>query len=535
LQWERFLDQTFDDNSTGLALDGPGNIYVCGICGVATHGDDMTLVKYNSAGVQQWVRNYFFNNADFNDGAYAVVVDNLNNIIVAGYREIPTSGTGRDYAVIKLSGTGDSLWSRSYAQFADFEDEALAVAVDNLRNVYITGRSQGNATGYDIVTIKYNENGVPQWTKLCRSPGNGDDQGVAIAVSGDGFVYVTGFTELTTPSSNYNMIALKYNPGNGDTLWVNRYDSTGTFDQAKSIRIAGNDAITITGSSNSITTGEDIKTIQYGSAGNIRWRKGYDGPGHRNDRGMSVTSDAAGNVYVAGWVDTAVTGDANTDYVTIKYDQNGNQVWAQRYFPPAGNIGNDRAINITVDNLNDVYVTGTCRFVSTFNDFVTVKYNSSGIKLWDISYNYGSILDDNDAVSLAVDGSYNVYVTGYGKNGALNDMITVKYSQPIGIKIIGNEVPNSFSLSQNYPNPFNPKTVFSFQLPVFSYVRLIIYDVLGREMESLVNEELIPGTYELRFDGTNYPSGVYYYKLTAVPDGRQAEDFTDTRKMILAK
>ncbi len=104
-----------------------------------------------------------------------------------------------------------------------------------------------------------------------------------------------------------------------------------------------------------------------------------------------------------------------------------------------------------------------------------------------------------------------------------------KYSRdPIGIKPISNQIPNQFSLSQNYPNPFNPKTIFNFQLPMFNYVSLKVYDVLGREITTLVNELLQPGTYEVAWDASNFPSGVYYYKLTAI-------DYTETKKMVLIK
>jgi hypothetical protein len=97
-----------------------------------------------------------------------------------------------------------------------------------------------------------------------------------------------------------------------------------------------------------------------------------------------------------------------------------------------------------------------------------------------------------------------------------------------GIKKISTEIPNNFSLSQNYPNPFNPNTIIGFQLPMLSNVKLIIYDVLGREIATLVNEQLKPGTYEITFDGADYPSGVYFYKLTT-------ESFNQTKRMVLLK
>ena len=101
-------------------------------------------------------------------------------------------------------------------------------------------------------------------------------------------------------------------------------------------------------------------------------------------------------------------------------------------------------------------------------------------------------------------------------------------SIPTAIVETSNSVPVYFSLAQNYPNPFNPSTVISYQLSVVSSVTLEIFDILGREVAVLVNERQNPGSYEVKFDGSKFASGLYFYRLSA---GR----FTQTRKMILTK
>jgi hypothetical protein len=98
-----------------------------------------------------------------------------------------------------------------------------------------------------------------------------------------------------------------------------------------------------------------------------------------------------------------------------------------------------------------------------------------------------------------------------------------------GIHAIGSEIPKSFALFQNYPNPFNPVTNIKFSLPEASFTKLIIYDELGREITTLVNEKQNAGTYEVDWDGSSYPSGVYFYKLIA------NEEIIETKKMILLK
>lgn len=118
-------------------------------------------------------------------------------------------------------------------------------------------------------------------------------------------------------------------------------------------------------------------------------------------------------------------------------------------------------------------------------------------------------------------------VTGYavGNNGTI---IKTTNGGTIGIQRNTDIVPLSYSLSQNYPNPFNPTTKIKSDLPKPGLVTLNIYDALGREVATLVNEQLAPGTYETEWNASDFPSGVYFYKL-------KAGDFTDTKRMIMLK
>ena len=99
-------------------------------------------------------------------------------------------------------------------------------------------------------------------------------------------------------------------------------------------------------------------------------------------------------------------------------------------------------------------------------------------------------------------------------------------TQPVGINPIAGEIPVDFHLYSNYPNPFNPTTKIKFDIPKSSYVKLIVYDVLGREIKTLVNEKLNAGRYDVSWTGSDYPSGVYIYKL-------YTGDFVDLKKMVL--
>jgi hypothetical protein len=89
-------------------------------------------------------------------------------------------------------------------------------------------------------------------------------------------------------------------------------------------------------------------------------------------------------------------------------------------------------------------------------------------------------------------------------------------------------LPNTISLHQNYPNPFNPETTISFILPAESHVALKVYDIMGREVMTLLNQKLTGGAHEVNFDGAGLPSGIYFYRL-------QSGGAALTKKMVLLK
>jgi len=112
-----------------------------------------------------------------------------------------------------------------------------------------------------------------------------------------------------------------------------------------------------------------------------------------------------------------------------------------------------------------------------------------------------------------------------GDNGTILKTTTGGFT---AIEPISNEVPSEFKLHQNYPNPFNSVTGLKFEIARLENVKLIVHDLLGRELFVLVNEELQPGTYEVEFNGLNYPSGAYYYRLIA-------GDYAETKRFVLIK
>ncbi len=104
----------------------------------------------------------------------------------------------------------------------------------------------------------------------------------------------------------------------------------------------------------------------------------------------------------------------------------------------------------------------------------------------------------------------------------------IEYGHVVSASDVNPQLPTKFFLSQNYPNPFNPITTIEFQIAEFGFVSLKVYDVLGREVANLVNEEKSAGNYEINWNAQNLPSGVYFYKL-------QIGSFIEIKKMVLLK
>jgi hypothetical protein len=188
-----------------------------------------------------------------------------------------------------------------------------------------------------------------------------------------------------------------------------------------------------------------------------------------------------------------------------------------------GNISTDggatwNAVTISpeISIVNSFAVKGTNIFAGT-NRGVFVSTNS-GLNWTDVN----SGLVNLNVQSLAIGGGYLFAGTGGGVwRRPLSDF-------PLGVEDNYGHLPSAFRLFQNYPNPFNPSTTISYQLSVVSRVSLKVYDVLGREVETLVNERQTAGTHAVKFNATNLPSGVYFCRL-------QAGTYHETKKLLLLK
>ena len=406
-----------DDGAKAIAIDDEGNVYVTGYSFNAAADFDYATIKYNSAGAIQWVQRY---NGPGNGGddAKAITIDNEGNVYVTG--SSIGAAANFDYATIKYDSDGVEQWVQRYNGPLNLADEAVAIAVDNEGNVFVTGRSSGAPTTYnDYATIKYNSTGVEQWVQRYNGPGNYNDEANAIAVDNEGNVFVTGLVHITP--STFDCTTIKYNP-DGVVQWVQAYNGPlNSGDRANAIAVDNEGNVYVTGETFGGATNWNYVTIKYNSDGVVQWDQIYNGPGNSFDTARDIAVDSEGNVFVTG---SSVGGGTDYDYSTIKYNSDGVQQWVQRYNGPGNQFDFPRAI--AVDNEGSVYVTGLSNGGATTyrEDYATIKYSSDGVERWVQRYNDTGNQTD-EAKSIAVDNEGNVYVTG----GSAGDYATIKYSQ----------------------------------------------------------------------------------------------------------
>ncbi|MDO8446223.1 MAG: SBBP repeat-containing protein [Deltaproteobacteria bacterium] len=288
-------------------------------------------------------------------------------------------------------------WIRTYDGAVHGNDKVIAVSLDPWGNVYVTGTSWGENSDY--ATIKYDTNGNQLWVKRYD---NGywamPDVPSALVVDSFGNVYVTGTTAT-----------LKYDT-NGNELWVK--------DGGNAIAVDFSGNIYVAKSSIGPSGGNDYATIKYDANGNEVWVKWYGGLW--SDYPFGLALDTSGNICVTGYSDSSSGG---FDFATVKYDPNGNELWARRY---DGGF-EDRPAALLVDSSGNIYIAGRSENAGGWNDYTTIKYDTNGNEQWIRNYDAGYGYEDL-AEAIMVDATGNVYVTGSSDNSnRVANIVTVKY------------------------------------------------------------------------------------------------------------
>jgi len=413
-----------DDFGAGVAVDESGNVYVTGMSYGGSAHEDFLTIKYDPDGEEVWVARHDYAG---DDAGRAVALDGAGNVYVGGSVSWPDS---YDFYVIKYDADGVEQWTYRYNCVPDGWEELRGFAVDVDGNVYLTGTSQGEPGGgnNDYATVKLDTDGNEEWVARFNGPADLSEVAQSIAVDVAGNVYVTGFSRQTVGGS-FDYATIKYDPG-GNEEWVAWYEGLEHDHDLDVVALAVDDdgSVYLAGGSGPTYEQADFLTVKYDPDGNELWTASYDGPGNDMDLALAIDLDDDGNVYVCG-VATVVAG-SEFEYVTVKYDPDGNEEWAATREGSSFECGMDawRLCRLVAEG-STVYVT-----VQTDCDYVTIAYDSDGNEEWVETYDgLAGGADWPLEIAAGADGS--VYVTGLSLGeGTEFDYATVKYSNgsPVG-------------------------------------------------------------------------------------------------------
>ncbi|MFL6256877.1 MAG: SBBP repeat-containing protein, partial [Pyrinomonadaceae bacterium] len=325
-------------------------------------------------------------------------------------------------------GSGALTWERFYdgpQHLADFDSR---IAVDAQGNSFVAATS-GSATDgdTDITLVKYSPTGTLLWSTSYVGEGNYKDWASDVKTDADGNVYVVGTSWAAAfPGSEYDIVTLKYNAA-GQRQWAKVYNGPiGHWDlgYALTLDLAGN--VVVAGSSQSSTTGalfDEFVTIKYDAAGNELWTRRHSTQ-QIGDDAYSLAVDASNNVYVNGTGYTQTGGATSRDIITVKYDAAGTKQWASRFTggpenpgpaPLPNNPVSNESGGVRVDPSGNLYVFGANNADTSESDYLLLKYNPATGALL-WSRNWSGESNDYPR-DMVIDASGNIYLTGESWDG----------------------------------------------------------------------------------------------------------------------
>jgi hypothetical protein len=506
------------------------------------------------------------------DGGYAI----------AGYTNSFGAG-GNDVYVVKLNGSGAIQWSRTFGGISD--DVALTIKQTTDGGYLVSSETNSYGAGaYDIFILKLDNAGNLQWSKTFG--GGADEYGECTIQTFDGGYAIGGYTDSFGAGSNdAYMIKLD---ASGTFQWMKTIGTTG-YDYALCIIQTSDSGYALLGSTDSYGAGYlDYFVVKLNSTGALQWSRTIGGPG--GDYGFSIIQTADNGYALSGT--TLSFGAGNYDLYVVKLNSAGLLQWTRAI----GGTDFDYGYSIVQTTDAGYAIAGsTASFGAGGYDANIVKLDYYGLLEWNKTFgtitndNFLSIRKTNDDSYIAAgsigSGNADMYIikfdidwntcgnslspsTSSSSGGTVtspNPTVgspapTITTPTPIvgtggtvtticstvGVHPSSEEIPDNFLLYQNYPNPFNPETTIKFDIPKapLSFgegrtngalgVRLNIYNALGQQVITLINQSLKPGSYFVNWNAANYQSGVYFCVLY-VGDNTINGVFSASKRMILIK
>ncbi len=348
----------------------------------------------------------------------AIAQDGFGNIIVSGQSQ--SDATGADIVTLKYDPYGQLLWSARYDGPAHATDVATSIAIDSLSNIIVCGGSATLGTDQDYITLKYSPDGDLLWEARTGNAGFPLESIRAVVVEDNGDVTVTGQSAVSDFVGD--CLTVRYSATDGGEIWSQRFSTPGArFDRGNALMLDPNGDVIIVGQAESATTLADVLVIRYAPDGTQQWLTTHSSAGAHTDRGIAAVLAPDGGILVTG--DTIVQ-SPNVDFLTLRVEANGDVAWVRTFGEAAMNA--DRGISIAVNGLGIAYAAGSSRTTAGNDDFRIVAYSFDGVQLWTQSYD-GPAFQSDIARVVRVDGFGGIYVGGESRGGGTDlDMAVLK-------------------------------------------------------------------------------------------------------------
>jgi len=519
LNWNKIYDYNhYQDLPSQVTVDDSGNIFVVGQSEIsnapATNFDGLVL-KYDQYGNLLWARLKHLANWGGNDIYLRALTTEEGKVFASGSMQV--DNTSKMYNAM-YSSDGTILWNdtKNYDTYWPykcrniFESDSCYFITD----VYYASNS------LKIALLKYNKLG--QFISVCESQefiGSPEN----IAFSGSSFLMTYS---IRNNNYQYHSIVRKINLL-GEVEWETLItDTVQSISCVKSISDINSDIYSISNKVNDDSSAIYLTKLNH--QGKIVWDTIFVFENNYFGFASDVTISDSGIIKIVG---TCTYWDGNTSqwgtFVAL-YDRNGNFINYKRQIIPY------TVQNYTepkYDEFGNVYWSFGIQNSMGYLDILVIKIDETGELEYEFVYSHNNnptydeepmdmyiVDEDNFVVSARGAGlaeAYNILLLRYGSNfTSIEDKLDPQVT--------------SYCLEQNFPNPFNPSTSIQFAINGIQFVTLKVYDVLGKEIATLVNEEKPVGNYEAVFNASHLASGIYYYQL-------RTGDFIQTKKMVLIK
>lgn len=505
------------------------------------------LQKLNSLGVKQFAADGLLVSGNPQSSSlvdYDMISDDSNNAIIV-FTDTRSGSTINPFAY-KISSQGNFLWGANGVTLANdagtfqANPKVIKTSDNNFVITWIYSSSPNK-----IAFQKLSSGGVKQWgTDPIYLSGAGTEHftypSMVSSDNGTSIVMWSGYSGTFINPLNYKLYSQKFS-STGSVIWKDTVYSLGRvtgFFVPKIFTDESDGALYVWQDDRNAVNIQSTFVQHFTAAGTNLFPV----------NGVEASAMSGFNKFDAWAAYMKSTGETYLVWKQANIAQSSYAIYGQRLSADGTRLWTDDAKQFVTFS-NDSYINQICftkdtSFIVAYNQsifgsannfiFAFISNRNGDIGWGGTVRDVGDLvsgkskivgaIDQNGMTKIAWADNRNDFNGIYAQNVNLNGTL----GNPSGIGKVGSEIPTAFSLSQNYPNPFNPATNLEFGISDLEFVTLKIYDIVGREIITLVNSNLRPGTYKYYFDASHLAGGVYFYRLTA-------GDFIETKSMVLVK